>query len=165
MARGSRPGERRGGRTVGTKNRATIERAAIAERVSNEAAMTGKPLAKERLGEFLELFIGYARHYQPVLPQMLARGAKPNKNQDEAKFEKWSMHAMEAAEALAKYQSPQFRAVAVVTQEQQRPNAYSTNARERLRKLIIDTIINADEPEQLDTVTPLITAPVNGKPN
>lgn len=153
-----------GGRARGTPNKRIVEQRLQAERAAAEAKASGKPLAKERLGEFLELFIGYARFYQPVLPQMLARGAKPNKNQDEAKFEKWSMHAIDAARELAKYQSPQFRAVAVVAQDN-RERRDSTTAREQLRKLVIDTIVSSDEPDEVDAVGVLIKAPTDGKPN
>jgi hypothetical protein len=157
-------GVRVAGRAKGTPNKATTERRLQAERERAEAKASGKKLAKERIDEFMELFIGIARHYQPVLPAMLARGVEPNPNASWPDFEKWSMHAIEAAEALAKYQSPQFRAVAVVATEERRPNAYSTDARERLRRLIV-TVINADpKDEPLDPVRALI-APINGKAN
>src|SRR5262249_43413537 len=65
MGRGAKPGERRGGRLKGSRNKATIERALIAERVANEAKMAGKKLAKEVLDQFMVLFAGMAAYYQP----------------------------------------------------------------------------------------------------
>jgi len=54
--RGARKGERRGGRTKGTPNRVTIERAIVAERQLTAAKAAGRLLAKEVLAEFLTLF-------------------------------------------------------------------------------------------------------------
>ena len=89
----------------------TIEKALIAEQVIKRAEMTGEKLAKEVLNEFMQLFAGMAASVQPLPPGMaLPPGrAKPN----ERKFEKWARLAVETATALAKYQSPTFRAVAL----------------------------------------------------
>jgi hypothetical protein len=56
MPRGSSPGERRGGRAKGTPNRATVERAAIAARIADEAKMRGQKLGKEYLSKYVALF-------------------------------------------------------------------------------------------------------------
>jgi hypothetical protein len=96
---------------------------------------------------------------------MIARGVEPNKDQDIDAFERWALHAVDTARELAKYQSPQFRAVAVVAQDA-RPMRNVTDAREKLRRLVIDTIINSEpKDDEIDTVGPLITAPTSGKPN
>ncbi len=42
MPRGARPGERRGGRQKGTKNKATIERERFARHVAEQAAASGE---------------------------------------------------------------------------------------------------------------------------
>jgi hypothetical protein len=55
MPRGSRPGERRGGRAKGTPNRTTVERAAIAARIADEANMRGQKLGKEYLAKYAAL--------------------------------------------------------------------------------------------------------------
>jgi hypothetical protein len=66
-------------------------------------------LAKERLEELTETFMGATAHFQPTI----AIGAKPNPNEDWVMFEKWGRLAMECAAKLAPYQSPTFRAVMV----------------------------------------------------
>jgi len=63
MPRGAKPGERRGGREKGQQNRTTIERAALAERIIEEA--TGK-LARKLLEEFAPMFGGLASAFQPT---------------------------------------------------------------------------------------------------
>ena len=108
-----RGGHREGaGRPRGALGKGTIERAIIAEQVVERAQMTGEKLAKEYLNDFLKLFAGMAAYYQPTLPGM----AQQNQNGDEGKFERWADKAMYAAKELAKYQSPQYRAIAVTTQ-------------------------------------------------
>jgi hypothetical protein len=102
---GARPGA---GRPQGP-SRATIERALIAERTVQSAKATGNKLAKERLEELMEIFIGATAYFQPTV----AIGTQPNPNQDWGEFEKWGRLAMECAAKLAPYQSPTFRAVMV----------------------------------------------------
>jgi hypothetical protein len=99
MRRGSRPGERRGGRTKGTPNRATVERSAIAARITAEANMLGQPLAKEILAKYAARFdeMADARHLAG----------------DVAGFERWARLACATAKDLAPYQSPTYRAVVI----------------------------------------------------
>lgn len=96
------------GRPKGIRNKATIEKALIAEQINSRAEMAGKKLAKEVLDDFMQLTAEMAAFYQPAAP-----GHPPNQKADEAKF--WQ--CMEAAHAFAKslapYQSPTFRAVAI----------------------------------------------------
>jgi hypothetical protein len=112
--RGAAPGERRGGRRKGEPNKATIERALIAEKNLIDAKVNGKKLAKEVLEEFMFTFAGMAAYYQPLPDNQPAPiGRKPN----EAKFEKWARLACDQAKELAKYQSPTFRAVQVTASQ------------------------------------------------
>jgi hypothetical protein len=116
MARGSNPGERRGGRPKGGKNKATLERAVIAERIMNETQMTGRKLGKEVIEEFMNMFGGIAAAFQPqpaaqgqpLTPQDMKRwGASA----DEPLFEKYAKLALKAANDLADFQSPKFAPV------------------------------------------------------
>ena len=110
MPRGAKPGERRGGRVKGTPNRATIEKAKIAEQVMARAEMRGEQLAKEVLNDFMQLFAGMAATHQPIPEgQSIPLGRRP----DETKFEKWARLAVQCAKDLAPYQSPTFRAIVV----------------------------------------------------
>jgi hypothetical protein len=121
-AKGTRPA----GRKKGVPNKATVERE-LAERLMRErvememkaeasknemlAAMAkGKKLAKEVLGEFMELFAGMAAFYQPLPDgQPVTDGRKP----DEGKFKDYAAMAVDAAKALAPFQSPRFSAMMV----------------------------------------------------
>jgi hypothetical protein len=128
MPRGAKPGERRGGRAKGKKNRATIEREeqarlamerlAEVERlraqemsVQESAAHTsGIKLAKNVLEDFMRLFAGMAARAQPLPPGVVPPpGYAPNP----AEFEKWAFLAVDAAKALAPYQSPRLAAMMV----------------------------------------------------
>jgi hypothetical protein len=110
MARGAKPGERRGGRVKGQKNRATIEKeriaAEIAARTVADARLSGKKLAKEVLEEFMLLFGGMAAHHQPTPPN---RPSNPHASKDD--FLRYATLAIDCARYLAPYQSPTFRAV------------------------------------------------------
>jgi hypothetical protein len=99
MPRGSRPGERRGGRTKGTPNRATAERAAIAARIAGEAEMRGQKLGKEILAKYAGLFDEMADACHLA--------------EDVAGFERWARLACATAKDLAPYQNPTYRAVVI----------------------------------------------------
>ena len=111
-----RGGKRTGaGRKVGP-NKATIEKAIIAERVMNEAAMSGRKLGKEVIEEFMVMFGGLAGMFQPTsLKQVLGQPAPPLTPEDidawakshrEPLFEKYSKLVLKAATELADFQSP-----------------------------------------------------------
>lgn len=139
MPRGAAPGERRGGgRKPGQKNRATLEREAL--RAREEAArkaeidvglakLAGKKLAKEVLEDFMVLFAGIAGTHQPYPP------AQPqNPNYDAEKFERFARLTVDAAKELAKYQSPQFRAIVVAPA----PDANKGEVRKRITLTIFE---------------------------
>lgn|SRR5262245_1837536 len=107
MPRGSRPGERRGGRKRGTRNKRTVEAELLAKRVLDNApvgAIQNARLGKETLEKFMILFDALAEHYRTI-PQ--------SPHSDEAKFTKYATAACECAKALAPYQSPTYRAIVV----------------------------------------------------
>lgn len=120
MPRGARPGERRGGRVKGIPNRKTIERlekeriandlleAAKAETKLEHARGRSTKLAKDVIEDFMNLFAGIATTCQPYPPSQ-----PQNPNFNEERFEKYARMTVDAARELAKYQSPQFRAIVV----------------------------------------------------
>jgi hypothetical protein len=119
MPRGAKPGERRGGRAKGQPNKASIERAAIAERIIAEAeGKPGRKLGRELLEEFALMFSGLASAFQPVptgpggtLTQAdLESWAKGYK---EPLFEKYAKLAAKCADAFADFQSPRLGRVQV----------------------------------------------------
>jgi hypothetical protein len=92
-------GRKTGGRKLGTPNKATVERALLAERTVAEAQSAEKRLAKEVLGEFMNIFAETA--------------ARCRKLGDLDRFEVWAGHAVDCAKALAPFESPRFSAVMV----------------------------------------------------
>jgi hypothetical protein len=107
MPRGSRPGERRGGRKSGIPNRSTTERLEIARL----AAAQGK-LGKEVLEELMVLFKDMALELQPESREA-KRFAAWLKSSKEAQFHKYASLAVKAAKDLADFQSPKFKAIEV----------------------------------------------------
>ena len=105
MPRGSQPGERRGGRQKGTKNKRTIEAELLAQRIlqgTPPMTVQNARLGKETLERFMMLFDNLAEHYRPF-PE--------NQHADESKFSKYATAACDCAKALAPYQSPTYRAI------------------------------------------------------
>jgi hypothetical protein len=80
-----------------------VERAREAEREVERARAEDKPLARDVLEKFMLLFASLASRYQP------GATAAPNKFADNAQFRFWSERAVDAAKALAIYQSPRLR--------------------------------------------------------
>jgi hypothetical protein len=89
-----------------------MERLLRAERETAVAQAEGRKLAKEVLDDFMVLFAGMAAHHQPM-PR--GQAAPPGREPDEAKFEKYARLAIATAADLAPYQSPTFKAIAVMT--------------------------------------------------
>jgi hypothetical protein len=92
-------GKKTGGRKLGTLNKATIERALIAELDTAETKASGRKLAKETLEDFMHTFVQAAQGFRE-------RG-------DLDKFREWATLAIECAKALAPFQSPRLSALAV----------------------------------------------------
>jgi len=62
MPRGSKPGERRGGRKPGSRNKTTAQRAA---QIEKEIRESGQRLAIERLNDVAQEFFDLAEQYKP----------------------------------------------------------------------------------------------------
>jgi hypothetical protein len=136
--RGSAPGERRGGRQKGTLNKSTVKNLRAAEHAIVEAHQSGKKLAKEVLEDFMHLFAGVAASCQP-LPE--GASAPVGHKTDEVRFERYARLAIEAAKELAKYQSPTFKAVAVMLPPPQNPNAGAEGAKNVIRIDDAETLV------------------------
>jgi hypothetical protein len=105
MPRGARPGERRGGRAKGTRNKITLKKAV---EIEQKARVKGVKLGKEILSDLANVFYSTAAAYQPAPP---GRPEKPGANA--AEFLNYARLAMECAAKLAPYESPTFRSVIV----------------------------------------------------
>lgn len=117
MPAGSKPGERRGGKKPGTKNKATREREALAAQVIIDGAQKrGAPvLAKDVLERLMKLSEQQIYRYQPTAPEDVKKGAQPNPEGNLGLFGDWIDRTAYMAKELAKYQSPTFKAVMVST--------------------------------------------------
>lgn len=123
-------------RPKGTLNKATIQKrelaANIAAREVADARFEGKKLAKERLAEMLDMFIGMAAVFQPDNPRQVAVDpSKSNPHADEERFLTYIREAKQVAIALAPYQSPTFRAIAISTDRS--PDSFGTDGAEPVR--------------------------------
>lgn len=105
---GSYPGERRGGKKRGSKNKKTIEREIITA-IDQGRRDAPAGIAKEVLAEFMMIFRGMAAKYQPM-PGMAKPTTVEQKN-DANEFERWAMRACHTAHWLAPYQHPTYKAV------------------------------------------------------
>lgn len=85
----------------------TAQAAAVAQPEAVQAVAAHRKLAKERLEDLLEIFIGAAAYHKPAM----SLTAQPNPHEDWDKFKEWARMAMDCAKEAAKYQSPQFRAI------------------------------------------------------
>jgi hypothetical protein len=117
-----------GGRPLGSKNQATIEREEqarlVAERLAEvdrlraegasevvaAAKTAGVKLATEVLRDFMHLFSGLAAYYQPVQE---GKEPKPGRKPDETLFRVYAALAKDTAKDLAIYESPRLSAVMV----------------------------------------------------
>lgn len=114
-----RKGERPGGRAKGTPNRITVEAAEIARISTEQAKARGVKLGKEMLEDYMMAFHNVAATYQNKIAQALqaqvllptSPGPAPA---DVAAFKEWGELVVGTAKELAKYQSPTFRAIAVM---------------------------------------------------
>ncbi len=104
-------GARKGaGRKPGIPNKVNIERAILAEQITNESRKRGAKLGREVMEEFMHLFAGMAAAYQPLPPGMTATdGRKP----DEVKFLTYAKLAVDVAKDVAEYQSPKLSRIMV----------------------------------------------------
>ena len=112
-------GKKTGGRVKGVPNKASIERAAIAERILAEAGpKAGRKLGREMVEDFAIMFSGLAAAFQPVGTgpggtMTAADMAAWAKSYREPLFEKYAKLAAKCANDFADFQSPRMGTVQV----------------------------------------------------
>lgn len=111
MPAGAKPGEKRAGSRKGIPNKATVERAIIAEQVMNRANMAGKKLGKEKIEELAGLFSEVMAHYQPK--RVEGDNGIVWDDKDEDRFYRYGQLALKAFSELASYQSPKVKAIMI----------------------------------------------------
>jgi hypothetical protein len=94
-----------GGRQKGTPNRRTLQRQIEVARRLDDARNHGKPLAKDQIGDLLGVAMDAMGHFK-------GNGGS-GKVDDWPNFGAWWDRAVFAAKELAKYESPQLRAIHV----------------------------------------------------
>lgn len=173
---GAKPGgQKTGGRKVGTPNRATVEMTLEAEHAITEARTKGRKLGKEMLWDIAELLLGMAAVYQPNHPNIPKGDPRSNVHADEDKFRFYIRNAADVARYLADFQSPKFKAIAVVPAPDEFPNSFpqlkpsgkaigALEAYQQLRdKDMID--VTPDRAAGQPNPAPVVAMPVRKKAN
>ena len=86
-----------------------INQARYAVDIVEEARQKHKKLAKDVLEEFMGVFAGMAAYFQPAPPGMPEKASA-----DPKQFRVYSQLTVDVAAKLAPYQSPTFKAIAVM---------------------------------------------------
>jgi hypothetical protein len=154
---GSNPGERRGGRPLGSRNKATIRREII-EKAALERQIDARAIAPIQGKLTLERLLGLALEH---LDAAIESG-------DKAEFAVCFERALSAAKEVTKYQSPQLKALAVA-HTNMRPSPINLDKLtakqiEQLRRLLIlagPSNVASDGPPQVAN-GPLIKRGRNG---
>jgi hypothetical protein len=136
MPRGGRRAN--SGRRRGSKNRATIEKAIVAEHDLTEAQASGRKLGKEVIEHYMHVFAEIADTERAA-----ALAERPeNAREHEARFERFARYAIDCAHKLAPYQSPTFRAIQIAPPQNEQLNKVT-----RFRLTIFDNNRNMIEDE------------------
>lgn len=98
-----------GGRLKGSKNKTTLEREAAA--AVDAARGQQRELAKDVLERLMKVAEGATSLNKPTTQAELARGVAANPDGDWERFGAWFDRTAYCAKELAKYQSPQIKAV------------------------------------------------------
>jgi hypothetical protein len=142
MARGgSKPGQRRGGRPKGGKNKATIEREQRAlEALQKQAKQPLRKLAKDQLADLVPEVKGIVSRFAAAVEEKGGKpGTKGYKRELWRELKDWIRLYGWVADLAADFESPRYRAVAVaMTPGDGKPMApiiehESANAEERER--------------------------------
>lgn len=152
---GSKPGERRGGRQKGARNKATIQREIEAGKAAAEAidkARSGQiELAKDVLRRLMKIAEGITSLNRPTTVREIDAGTVPNKDGDWERFGQWFDRTVYCAKELARYESPTFKAV-LLQQDTPQPLAPQSND-------VLDLQANRDPAQATQTYLRLVAAP------
>ncbi len=104
-------GKKTGGRTAGIPNKSTVLRQTKRAEVIAQMVDSGKPLAVTVLQKAMEFAEGAVAAYRPTMAAELAAGKQANADGSHEEFGKWFERWFRCIETLAKYQTPQMRAI------------------------------------------------------
>jgi hypothetical protein len=127
---GSNPGERRGGRPLGSRNKATIRREII-EKAALERQIDARAIAPIQGKLTLERLLGLAlKHLDAAI-----------ESGDKTEFAVCFERVLSAAKEVTKYQSPQLKALAVAHSDMRPPpidlDKLTAKQVQQLRKLLV----------------------------
>lgn len=105
---GTRPG---GGRPKGAKSKATILRETKSAEVIAAMVDSGKPLAVTVAQKAMEFAEGAVATFRPTMKAEIAAGKSANPDANPEEFGRWFDRWFRCIEMLAKYQTPQMKAV------------------------------------------------------
>jgi hypothetical protein len=135
MANGAAPGERRGGRTKGVPNKAKVAQiaalsgaavpatTAIATAKTVDEAAAEPELGKRTLARYCAIYANLANVARAQMIRAEREGDEGRARFAAAlrEFEKWSKAAVWCADKLAPFQSPTYRAIAVIAPPPESP--------------------------------------------
>jgi hypothetical protein len=104
-----------GGRIAGSRNKAVIEREINAAQVIDKARKEGRDLAVTVLERLMNLAEGACGLNRPTPQRMILQGEKQNPDGDWGRFGEWFDRTTYCAKELAKFQSPQIKAMEAPT--------------------------------------------------
>jgi hypothetical protein len=152
MARGARPGERRGGRAKGTPNKMTFMKTQMAMKAMAETGRS-QHKATEMLNRIMAEAYAMATEYGPL-----------GKNYDDELYKSYLKLAVSTAGKLAPYQDPQLATVKVGSDRERplvvREGVTSQRIMEELKQKILETGML---PSKLLDVTPNKVEGVDGQ--
>jgi len=128
MPRGAKPGERRGGRKKGVKNKLTLEKLRLLKESADSA---GGKLAMDNLAKLMGKCVALAERYEPFV------GEEP----DEVAFVRFVRLSSNLARALAPYQSPTFTRLQVSGDKNNPLLVGEGVTPSRLREILLEKII------------------------
>ena len=108
-------GQRSGGRKKGVPNKATLEKQINAAQVIDKARKEGRDLAVTVLERLMNLAEGACGLNRPTPQRMILQGDKQNPDGDWGRFGEWFDRTAYCAKELAKFQSPQIKAMEAPT--------------------------------------------------
>lgn len=105
-------GKRTGaGRKAGGRNKATVLRETKRAEVIAKMVDSNKPLAVTVLQKAMEFAEGAVANYRPTTARELASGMEQNAEGSHDEFGKWFDRWFKCIETMAKYQTPQMKAI------------------------------------------------------
>ena len=152
MPRGAKPGERRGSRRQGSKNKLLERYVRSTQVAARQKDKEGPKLGKEVIEHFMNLAMQYANAYELTEDDLTpgqATAVQDLKDWKRNQFKGWARLAVAWASELAPYQSATYRAISKAPQPDQGDKDRGTkvlHTMEEVRELLIS---RGTSPEQL----------------